>query len=74
MTTCGECGTAFDVDEARAEYEGEFNGELEYEDVDGELCGGCAIVQSESYMNTGRAIQMVNGDEDYDDEFVTKHL
>lgn len=75
VTKCGQCGTSFDIDDARDEYNSEFNGDLNYdEDTDGDLCGNCAIAEIESKMNLGRAIDMMNGDEDYDDDFVQQHL
>lgn len=75
MKTCDGCGTGFNVDDARDAYRDEFDGELDYdEDTGGGLCGSCAGAQSQSNINSGRAIQMMNGDEDYDDDFVQKHL
>lgn len=48
---------------------------LEYEDnYGGEVCAACAIPDSEGLIDQGRAIDMVNGDEDYDDDFVQQHL
>lgn len=75
MTTCSQCGTAFDVDEARSAHDAEFTGDVEYDDrYDGGLCADCAISETESNMSRGRAILMVNGDEDYDDDFVQQWL
>ena len=34
------------------------------------LCASCAVGQAERYGNSGRAIDMVNGEEAYDDDFV----
>lgn len=74
MATCSECGTEFNVDEARAQYNAAFNG-IDYdEETGGEKCAGCAEAETQSYMDTGRAIDMMNGDEDYDDDFVQRHL
>ncbi len=75
MAKCCQCGNKFDVSDARSEYNGEFNGELDYdEDFGGEVCADCAICQSQSNMNLGRAIDMMNGEEAHDDDFVKKHL
>lgn len=75
MTTCIRCNQKFDVDESRATYNAEFNGELDYdEEMEGEVCADCALLEAESNINQGRAIDMMNGEEDYDDEFVEKHL
>ncbi|MER7836190.1 hypothetical protein ABTY98_09800 [Streptomyces sp. NPDC096040] len=79
MVTCFECKREFDVEDERDEYESYFNGELDYdEDCGGEpgegLCAGCGIVRSEGLINQGRAIFMMNGDEDYDDDFAQKWL
>jgi hypothetical protein len=76
MTKCVECGNAFEIDDARNEYNAEFNGELDYDEdfSEGGFCGSCAGAQSQSNINSGTAIFMMNGDEDYDDDFVQKHL
>ena len=75
MSTCDHCQTEFDVDSARTEYNSEFNGELDYdEDYEGQVCASCAISQSQSNIDHGRAIQMMNGDEDYDESHVEKYL
>lgn len=51
------CGTAFDVADARNEYntEEEFNGELDYdEDVpDRDLCGACAVAWLKEAIEAG---------------------
>ena len=53
----------------------EFDGELNYdEEYGGQLCADCAISDTSSNINLGRAIDMMNGDEDYDDDFVREHL
>lgn len=75
MTRCTECGESFDIEDARAEYNQAFNGELDYdEDFAGEKCGGCAIAQSESEINVGLAIDMMNGEANYEPEHVEKYL
>jgi hypothetical protein len=35
---------------------------------------GCALSETESNTDLGRAIDTVNGEEAYDDDFVTKYL
>ncbi len=75
MAKCDECGNKFKIQEARDEYESYFDGELDYdEDFGGSLCANCAISRTESEMNVGKAIDMMNGDEDYDDFFVQRWL
>lgn len=76
MTKCTECGESFEVDDARDEYNAAFNGELDYDhDYAGETkCGDCAIAQSESDINVGLAIDMTNGEAEYDLEHVEKYL
>ena len=75
MEKCCMCGKEFNVDEARSEYNAEFDDALEYDDsYGGEVCADCAICESESNMNLGKAIDMMNGEEEYDDDFVKKHL
>ena len=75
MAKCGECDTEFDVSEAREEYGAEYSREIDYdEQFEGSLCGPCAIAQTESWVNAGNAILMVNGDMDYDADHVEKYL
>ncbi|WP_189313541.1 hypothetical protein [Streptomyces brasiliensis] len=64
------------IEDARNEYNSEFNGDPDFDEYcgEGDLCGGCAASQTASEINQGRAIFMMNGDEDYDDDFVQKHL
>ncbi|WP_344390873.1 hypothetical protein [Streptomyces vastus] len=72
---CVRCGKAFDVEDARDEYNSEFGGDLDYdENYAGEVCADCAIPDSDGLINQGRAIFMMNGDEDYDDDFVRMYL
>lgn len=76
MAKCEECGTKFNVDDARSEFDEEFpEDDIDYDELyEGGLCGSCAASQASSNMNAGRAIDMMNGDEDYDDDFVQAHL
>lgn len=75
MKNCSECGESFDVDDARDEYNAAFNGELDYdEDFASEKCASCATAQSESEMNVGLAIDMMNGEADHDPEHVERYL
>ncbi|WNI28649.1 hypothetical protein [Streptomyces sp. ITFR-6] len=76
MTTCVECAEDFDVSDAQREYRAESGGAAdEYNELyAGTYCGSCAASQTESNLNTGRAIMMVNGDEDYDQDHVDRHL
>lgn len=73
---CGRCGNAFDPEDSKMRYESYFNGELDWDDdySDNTVCADCAIAESESLINQGSAIMMMNGDEDYDDDFVNKWL
>ncbi|WP_319054578.1 hypothetical protein [Streptomyces europaeiscabiei] len=75
-TKCVECETSFDVAEARTQYQSEpGTGEGEYDDLHGgEWCAECALARAEGLENQGRAIFMMNGDEDYDDDFVQQWL
>lgn len=75
MAKCCVCGKRFNVKDARSEYNSEFDGGLDYDDdFEGEVCADCAISTSQSNMNLGQAIDMMNGEEDYDDDFVKKYL
>jgi hypothetical protein len=75
MAKCGECETDFEVSEARKEYAAEYSGETDYDEYfEGSLCGPCAIAQTESWVNAGSAILMVNGDMDYDENHVERYL
>jgi hypothetical protein len=44
------------------------------EEYGGRVCGTCAKQDTGTNMDTGRAIDMVNGEEAYDDDFVQDHL
>lgn len=76
MDKCDRCGTRFDVSDAREEYNEEFGRDsgIDYDDFGGGVCANCAISQSQSEIDLGRAIQMWNGDEDYDADHVGKSL
>jgi hypothetical protein len=78
MAKCCRCGKRFNVSEARDEYIAEFNGEIDgdtFDDTYGhEVCAECAIADSYSNINIGKAIDMWNGDEDYDADHVKKYL
>ncbi len=75
MARCNECTSTFDVAEARAEYQAEFDDELDYDRyVGGDLCGRCAVATAESNINRGRTLAMANGGDDYDDNYVTLYL
>lgn len=75
MTTCVRCGDEFEVEDARQEYDAEFGGDPEYDDnYGGEVCGSCAVIDSQHLINQGAAIDMTNGDEDYDADHVEKYL
>lgn len=70
MAKCLNCGETFDAATVREDYD-ELVGDGDYDD---DLCTGCAIPDWESNANLGRAIMMMNGEEDYDDDFVQKWL
>jgi hypothetical protein len=76
MATCCRCGQEFHVSAARDAWnKSEFGSDVDYEEeFGGEVCGDCAVLDAESNRDLGRAIDMVNGDEDYDDDFVQEHL
>lgn len=42
--------------------------------MEGEVCSDCSISKFDSEINVGRAIMMMNGDEDYDEDHVEKYL
>lgn len=75
MAKCVRCGTNFGVTDAQGEYNAVFNGDPDYDEIyGGEVCGSCAISDSETLINQGRAIDMMNGEEVYDDDFVQEWL
>jgi hypothetical protein len=75
MAKCVECDKEFDVEDARDDYNSEWDGDPDYdEQTGGEWCGPCGISKSQGEMNLGRAILMMNGDEDYDADHVEKYL
>ncbi len=57
METCQNCGTQFDVSDAREEYEAEdeFNNGLNYDDQfpGHEFCAACAIAHSLEALSAG---------------------
>lgn len=59
MAKCVECGTTFEIEDARNEYDSEFNGDPDHYDErygDGEFCGSCAASETSSLINQGNAI------------------
>jgi hypothetical protein len=71
MAKCLNCGASFNVAAVRNEYQELVDGG----DYEGDLCRECALpLDVQSNMNLGRAIDMTNGEEDYDDDFVQEHL
>ncbi|HEY5475588.1 MAG TPA: hypothetical protein VIK11_02630, partial [Tepidiformaceae bacterium] len=61
MPKCGNCGTKFDVEDARSEFDTyhEWAGELTYDDVIDDLstCADCAIAYAKENLDAGRAMQ-----------------
>lgn len=76
MAKCVICGNRFKVGEARAEYDARFYSYIFYDDSYPEhnYCALCAIGETEGFINEGAAIDMMNGDLDYDDDFVKEWL
>lgn len=75
MATCEQCDAEFDVADARDEYNAEFGDDADYdEDFGGDVCASCAISQTDSNIELGRAIDMMNGEEEYDAEHVERWL
>ena len=77
MAKCSRCGKRFNVSDARDEYIAEFGEEFgeEFDDNYGrEVCADCAIPETQSNMNLGKAIDMMNGEEVYDEDFVKRWL
>lgn len=79
MAKCLNCEKRFNVSEARKEFNDALDGEYNYDsEIGGTLCFDCAIYDYDpeysSNSNLGKAIQMMNGDEDYDDDFVNEWL
>ena len=77
MPECS-CGRQFDPSDAKREFNAEFGRALGVdhytEEYGGRVCGICAMEDTGTNMNVGRAIDMVNGEEPYDDDFVQDHL
>ncbi|MCB5294187.1 hypothetical protein [Arthrobacter sp. SO3] len=77
MATCDECKKEFDVGVERDEFNIEFpEDDIDYdEEIEGgPQCASCVGSRIESNNNVGRAIDMMNGDEDYDGDHVEKYL
>jgi len=75
MEKCYRCEKTFNVSDAREEYNAEFGGDPDYDENYGpDVCADCAICDTESNMDIGKAIDMMNGDEDYDADHVEKYL
>jgi hypothetical protein len=73
---CDDCGETYDKAEAKKEFYarfGDFDADFFDENYPG-LCGPCAIVRTQSDMNIGIAIDMVNGELAYDEDHVEKYL
>lgn len=76
MKSCGQCGADFEVDDARSEFDVEFDGDPTYDDIyeDGGVCGDCAIAETSSNIDHGAAIEMMNGEVSYDATHVDRYL
>ncbi|MFF3774323.1 hypothetical protein [Streptomyces sp. NPDC002232] len=76
MSKCVECETEFEIEDARSEYDREFNGDPNFDDyyAEGNLCGRCAVSDSSSAIDHGNAILMTLGEVEYDDDHVQKYL
>ncbi|WP_159599125.1 hypothetical protein [Agromyces humi] len=75
MAKCVRCGKEFDVDDSREEFNDEFDGDVDYdEEYAGEVCANCAIPDTESNINAGAAIDMMNGEIAYDADHVERWL
>ncbi len=79
MAKCRNCGKKFNVSEVRQEFNDALDGKYNYDtEIGGILCFDCAVhnydSEYESNSNSGRAILMMNDDEDYDDDFVNKWI
>lgn len=58
MPKCVECGKTFDVEDARKEYNDEFNGDPNFYDDDygdGSFCGTCAAAETSGLISQGFA-------------------
>jgi len=76
MAKCDECGAKFSVSDARSAYNRANSDDgLDYDEYHGgSRCFDCATSEDESNLNSGRAILMMSGDEDYDADHVEKYL
>ena len=74
---CNECKETYDKADAKRQFYQKFGDDFDADFFDENylgLCGDCAISSAESDMNVGRAIEMVNGEEAYDEDHVKWHL
>lgn len=70
MAKCVECETTFEIEDARNEYDAEFNGDPDNYDErygDGEFCGSCAAAETSSLISQGNAVIAMSSDPNYDD-------
>ncbi|MFC8173083.1 hypothetical protein [Streptomyces sp. NPDC057325] len=76
MTKCAECETEFEIEDARDEYNAEYNGDPDFDENYGEghLCGRCAVSDTSSLIDHGVANLMMLGEVEYDDDHVQKYL
>ena len=76
MARCCVCGDSFKLREVRSEFDSRFPSDMSYDELypNHDYCLDCAISDTESLMSQGAAIDMVNGDISYDDDFVKKWL
>jgi hypothetical protein len=76
MAKCLNCGKSFSVSATRSAYDEALDGEGSYDaEHSGDLCVECALPPDvTSNMNLGRAIMMMNGEEDYDADHVERYL
>ena len=70
---CNVCGKTFDDDDARFDFNLHVS-DFIYDDLYEGVCGDCAMDDFDSNANYGKAMLMVNGDEDYDQDFVDRWL
>ena len=76
MTICSMCGKRFNLSKTRQEYNDEFAGDPDYDEIYevGDVCVDCAMPDTHDNIAIGMAINMVNCDADYEDDFVRKWL
>ncbi|MFD3676052.1 hypothetical protein [Streptomyces sp. NPDC058613] len=63
MAKCVECGTTFKIEDARNEYNEEFDGDPDFDEHwgEGNVCGSCAATETSSLISQGNAI--IEGDD-----------